>query len=129
VTAQLPLSPFVIGLNIAPGGPLPDAFTRAEQVVINRIQTLIDAATIHWDVSEVAAAKVTLGGNRTLATPTGLIPGQVYALFVVAGGHTLVYSADYRWVGGSAPVVSGTSIISFMTDGTLMYGVPQLGFA
>ena len=44
------------------------------------IATLTDAATIAWDVSVAQAAKVVLGGNRTLGAPTNAIAGFTYLL-------------------------------------------------
>lgn len=101
-----------------------------------RVQTLTDAATIAWDVRLGETAKVTLGGNRTLGAPSGLIDGGSYILRITqdgTGSRTLAYNSVYKWAGGSAPVLSTTAgaidILTFVTDGTNMYGVPQLAFA
>jgi hypothetical protein len=96
---------------------------------------LTDAATIAWDVSVAQAAKVTLGGNRTLGAPTNLVDGGTYLLRVIqgTGGQTLAYNAVFKWPGGVAPTLStGAGAIDFLTfasDGTHLYGVAQLGFA
>jgi hypothetical protein len=46
-------------------------------------QTLTDAATVNWTMTSGYNAKVTLGGNRTIAAPTGSILGLTYALEVI----------------------------------------------
>lgn len=101
-----------------------------------RVQTLVDAATIAWDVRLGETAKVTLGGNRTLGAPAGLIDGGTYILRITqdgSGSRTLAYNAVFKWPSGIAPILTttagGIDILTFVTDGTNMYGVPQLAFA
>lgn len=99
-------------------------------------QTLIDAATINWDVDEGHSAQVTLGGNRTFAAPTNLEPGNTYILEVIqdgTGSRTITWNAVFKWPGGVAPTLTTTAgaidIISFWTNGTNLYGVGQLAFS
>ena len=99
-------------------------------------QTLTDAATISWNVQTQQVAKVTLGGNRTLDAPTNMVDGFTYILRVIqdgTGSRTLAYNAVYKWPGGVAPVLStainAIDILTFVSDGTNMYGVAQKGFA
>jgi hypothetical protein len=97
--------------------------------------TLTDGASIAWNLDDNQVAKVTLGGNRTLANPTNMKDGGTYILRVIqdgTGSRTLAYGSAYKWSGG-APVLStganAVDIISFISDGTNMYGIASLGFA
>lgn len=99
-------------------------------------QTLTDAATVAWDGALGPVAKVTLGGNRTLAAPTNLVDGGTYILRVIqdgTGSRTLAYNAVFKWPGGTAPVLStainAIDILTFVSDGTNLYGAAQKAFA
>jgi hypothetical protein len=99
-------------------------------------QGLSDGATINWNLATQQVAHVTLGGNRTLANPTNAVNGGTYILRVVqdgTGSRTLGYGANYKWPGGVAPTLStgagAVDILTFVSDGTNMYGVAQLAFA
>ncbi len=77
-------------------------------------QTLTDGATVSWDMSLGYNAKVTLGGNRTLATPTNAITGRVYQLQVVqdaTGSRTLTFPAStiFDFGGAGTPTLSTTA--------------------
>ena len=98
--------------------------------------SLVDAPTIAWDVWTYPIASVTLGGNRTLAFPTGLSPGA-YALYVtqpaVGGPYTLSFAAGYRFPSGAVPALSPTAgavdILTFMArDSSHMDTVIQRDF-
>ncbi len=60
--------------------------TASEWVATDGEQTLVDAATIAVDASLGRGWVVTLGGNRTLGTPTNLIKGWTYVLRVIQDG-------------------------------------------
>jgi hypothetical protein len=97
--------------------------------------TLVDAATITWDVSSGSIAQVTLGGNRTLGSLVNALPGAVYTLIVkqdATGTRTLGYSTGYKFGYGAAPVLTtgagAVDIITFLYDGTSAFGVPQQDF-
>ena len=97
--------------------------------------TLTDAATIAWDLSSTQVAKVTLGGNRTLANPFYAKDGGVYVLFVVqdnAGSRTLEYGSNYSWGYGLRPVLTTTpnrmDILTFVSLNGKMYGTSSLGY-
>ena len=121
--------------TISPNGYISSAsgsaltFTGAVHVQANVVnQTLSDAATINWDTSAGQIAYVTLGGNRTMATPTNLKVGT-YILHVIQdgiGSRTLSWSSVFKWTAAVAPVLSTTAgrrdIFTFMSDGTNMYG-------
>lgn len=49
-------------------------------------QPLTDEATIAWDMSAGYNAKVTLGGNRILGTPTNPVEGRTYTLQIIQDG-------------------------------------------
>jgi len=98
--------------------------------------TLTDAATIAWDLSANQVAKVTLEDNRTLGAPTNKRDGGTYILRVIqdgTGSRTLAYNAVFKFPGGTAPTLStgagAIDILTFISDGTNMYGVCQLEFS
>ena len=71
--------------------------------------TLADAATISVDMSTFINATVTLAGNRTLASPTNEKAGQSGVIFIVqdaTGSRTLAYGSEWKFAGGTAPVLS-----------------------
>lgn len=97
---------------------------------------LTDAASISWNMNTQQVARVTLGGNRTLANPTNLVSGGTYILRVIqdgTGSRTLNYGTAYKWANGIAPTLStaanAVDILSFYSDGTNLYGVAQVSFA
>ena len=98
--------------------------------------TLVDGVNISWDASTNQVASVTLAGNRTLDNPTNMVDGATYILTVkqdATGSRTLAYGTAYKWQGGTAPTLStgvnAVDILTFICDGTNMYGVPSLDFS
>ncbi len=86
--------------------------------------TLTDAATIDWDMSTGSNFTVTLGGNRTLAAPTGETAGQTGRLIVVedgTGARTLTWNAAYKFDGALSmrpdQTASATTVYSFYVRG------------
>lgn len=72
-------------------------------IFASRAVTLTDGATITPDFSLGSNFEVTLGGNRTLANPTGTQPGQSGEIRVnqdATGSRTLAYGSNWRWEGG-----------------------------
>jgi hypothetical protein len=64
----------------------------------NAYQVLVDAATVAWDALLGWNAEVTLGGNRTMGTPTGLSDGEAYVLETIqdgTGSRTLAFPAIF----------------------------------
>lgn len=63
-----------------------------------QIQLLTDAATITWDAGMGNYARVTLGGNRTLALITNHTIGEFYVINVTASGadRTLTFNSAYK---------------------------------
>jgi hypothetical protein len=99
--------------------------------------TLSDGANISWDLSQNQVAKVTLAGNRTLDAPSNQVAGATYILIVVqdgSGSRTLNTSASaYKFPGGTEPTLStganAVDILTFVSDGSSMFGVAQLNFS
>ena len=87
-------------------------------------QTLTDGATINWDMAAGYNAKVTLGGNRTLATPTNPKQGVTYSLAVIqdaTGSRTMTWPSAFDWGAAGAPTLTTTAskrdrITLFCTD-------------
>lgn len=97
---------------------------------------LTDGASIAWNLNTQQVARVTLGGNRTLANATNLVAGGTYILRVIqdgTGSRTLGYGSIYKWANGVVPTLStaanAVDILSFYSDGTNLYGVAQVSFA
>jgi len=91
-------------------------------------QTLVDGATITWDVALGRVATVTLGGNRTISAATNQKVGT-YILRVTqdgTGSRTLTFNGNYKWTAQTAPVLStaagAVDIITLFSDGSKMYG-------
>jgi hypothetical protein len=78
-------------------------------VLAATITTLTDGATITPAFTDSCNFTVTLGGNRTLANPTGLVAGQSGSIFLVqdaTGSRTLAFGSYYDFAGGTAPTLS-----------------------
>ena len=98
---------------------------------------LSDGANISWDLSQNQVASVTLAGNRTLDAPSNQVAGATYILIVKqdgSGSRTLNTSASaYKFPGGTEPTLStganAVDILSFVSDGSSMFGVAQLNFS
>lgn len=71
--------------------------------------TLTDAATIAVDLSTFINANLTLGGNRTLGTPSNQKTGQSGCIRIIqdgTGNRTLAYAANWVFANGTAPTLS-----------------------
>ena len=96
------------------------------QVKLGSEATLTDGATIAWDVSTSPIAKVTLGGNRTLAAPSNAVgSGQYISLLVIqdgTGSRTLTWNAAYEFTADTAPTLTTTAnygdVFTFRYNGT-----------
>lgn len=78
-------------------------------VLAPTITTLTDGSTITPAFSDSCNFTVTLGGNRTLANPTGLVAGQSGSLFIVqdgTGSRTLAYGSYWDFAAGTAPTLT-----------------------
>jgi hypothetical protein len=102
-----------------------------------RTGPLIDGAAIYWDLRAMSYAEVTLTGNRTLYA-LHVKPAMKGATFVLkvtqdgTGSRTLAYDTPFKWAGGSGPVLSiaagAIDVLTFICDGTNLYGVCQKAF-
>ena len=109
-------------------------YTKAQNF---NMTTLSDGANISWDLSSNQVATVTLGGNRTLDNPSNQVAGCTYILIVKqdgTGSRTLNTSAsNYKFPGGTEPTLStganAVDILTFVSDGSSMFGVAQLNFS
>lgn len=90
----------------------PDINTDVSITLPGNISTLSDAATIATDLSVNSTFTVTLGGNRTMANPTNLIPGQTGSIFIVqdgTGSRTLAWGSYWNFINGTAPTLTATA--------------------
>jgi hypothetical protein len=75
--------------------------------------SLTDGATVTFDLRECNAARVTLGGNRTIDfTNQNEATGQGIRFMVCQDGtgtRTLTWDSAVRWVGGTAPTLTTTA--------------------
>ena len=99
--------------------------------------TLVDAATIVWDYTDGYNAQVTLGGNRILGTPSGVVNGDYGTLKIiqdVTGGRTLTLPATFKVVNGGAGAITLTAaanavdILTWTYDGTDFWVTLGLNF-
>lgn len=98
--------------------------------------TLTDAATIAVDFGALINGAVVLAGNRTLGAPSNTKNGQAGCISIQqdgTGSRTLAYHANWKFEGGTAPVLSTTAsaidllfytvLSSSFIFGTLVRGV------
>ena len=88
--------------------------TKVSGAVLNIEDTLTDGSTIAWNVINSPVAKVTLGGNRTFAAPSGTTPasGQFVSLLLIqdgTGGRTITWNAVYEFAADTAPTLTATA--------------------
>jgi hypothetical protein len=92
----------------------------------NTIQVLTDAPTIDWNIAEKGRkVQVTLAGNRTMATPIGLVDGMELWCWVIndaTPGRTMAFSADWFFPGGIDHITTGTN-----GSIDLLHGIVRLG--
>lgn len=73
------------------------------------VSALTSAATITPDMAVANNFSLTLATNATLANPTNQTAGQSGAIVITqdgTGSRTLAYGTNWKWAGGSAPVLS-----------------------
>jgi hypothetical protein len=78
----------------------------------SNVVTLTDGATITPDFSQGNNFSVVLGGNRTLANPTGITTGQTGVIYVIqdgTGSRTLGIGSHFHFSGGTAPTFTTTA--------------------
>lgn len=94
----------------------------------NGIQTLVDAATINWNLAFGLSAVVSLGGNRTMAEPTNGGGGDTITLTVIqdgTGSRTIAWDSAFLFPGGTPPTLStgagALDILHFSFGGGSVY--------
>ena len=103
-------------------------------------QALTDASSVTWDLSTQQNASLlmtsAIGATRALANPTNMVAGKYSTLIITqssSGSNALTYGTAYKFPGGSKPILSTSAnavdILTFLSDGTLMYGVAQYAFS
>lgn len=98
--------------------------------------TLTDGTTVNWSATLSPNAEVTLGGNRTIANPTGLVTGVVYTIKVIqdgTGNRTVTWGSSFKWGVSGAPTLStaagAADLFSFLYDGANLLCLSRtLGF-
>lgn len=73
---------------------------------------LTDGATITVDATLGNVYTVTLGGNRTMAAPTGPLDGQTISIYVTqdgTGSRTLTWNAAFKFAGATPPTLSASA--------------------
>ena len=81
-------------------------FTGAQR---GEITALTDASSIATNLALSNNFAITLGGNRTLVNPTNITAGQSGSIFITqdgTGSRTLAYGSYFKFVAGTAPVLS-----------------------
>ena len=92
--------------------------------------------SIAWNAEDNQVAKHTFTENTTLANPTNLKDGATYIITFTqhaSSPKTLAFGSAYKFPSGTAPTVTATNsavdILTFVCDGTNLYGVSQLNFS
>jgi hypothetical protein len=91
------------------------------------LATLGNTTPITWNVSQAQVAQAYLTANTSLSNPTNIKAGATYILFLRQTGNvTLSFGNAYVFVNNVTPAVSGgagvTNVLSFVSDGTRLYG-------
>ena len=83
---------------------------------LGNITTLTDGATITPNFSAGNNFSLTLGGNRTLANPSNINPGQSGVIVVTnTGSYSLTFGSQWKFTGATPPALtpSGVDILSY----------------
>ncbi len=98
-----------------------NAVNELENSLAPSLANLTDGASIDWNVGDDPVSQVMLGGNRTLANPTGAVAGGIYVLTVQqdsTGGRTLAFGSAYDFGEEGTPALSSGAnrfdILSFL---------------
>jgi len=94
------------------------------------VQTLSDAATITWNVTNGGNGQVTLGSTGRTLSITNPVAGYTYTVRIIqgSGGSKTIttWPTGTRWTGGTTPTLSTTAgqmdIVSLYYDGSNYYG-------
>ena len=98
--------------------------------------TLTAAASVAPDFDNSNVQTVTLDQATTLANPTNLKDGATYIVIVkqpAGANHTLAFGTAYKFEGGTDPTITAangaTDVLTFVSDGTNLYGAAALNFS
>ena len=93
-------------------------------------------ANVSWDLESNQVTKITLDGDLVIDTPTNLVDGATYILTLTqdaVGTRLATWGSVFKWPGGTVPTLStgvnDVDIITFVSDGTSMFGVFQGDFS
>lgn len=118
------------------GGAAPQSVvvTLAQLMGLGAPVALTDATSIATDASLGQSFSVTLGGNRTLATPTNLSAGRSYRWIITqdgTGSRTLAYGSAFKFSGSSTltTTAAAVDIITAYYDGTTLWAVLSKAYA
>jgi hypothetical protein len=94
------------------GGRAPQTeIITVNQLQALRIAALTDGTTIASTAYPSIMNTVTLGGNRTISSPTGQTSGAVVRYLLTqdaTGSRTITWGGAFAWFGGSAPTLTTT---------------------
>ena len=88
------------------------AYMSLAAMSVNPEATLTDASTVTWNSLTSPVAKVTLGGNRTIAAATGAVAGTFASLLIIqdgTGSRTVTWNAAYEFAADTAPTLTTTA--------------------
>lgn len=114
---------------VAPGTTT--EFTKPQRPSVTS-ETAPSSNTVTWDLTTNEIFRVNLNANITTFNLTGTLAnlaGYQYEIIVrYNGGTTITWNSNFKWTGGTAPTLTGTSgkvdILTFVvasTDGTNFY--------
>jgi hypothetical protein len=96
----------------------------------------ITSGTVPWNLAENQVATLNVTTSATMNTFSSAQAGSTYVLIVTqgtGGNNTLSFSTAYKFPGGSVPVLSTGSaqvdVLSFVSNGTVLYGVSSQNFS
>lgn len=92
---------------------------------------LVDAATIAIDLAQGIVFTVTLGGNRTLASPTNQIAGRSGLVIVKqdgTGSRTLSFGGDWTFQGGAPDLSTAAGAVDIVAWYVEASGTVRAGF-
>ncbi len=99
-------------MPIAKGGTAATTAPLARVALNQGVTALTDASTVATNAALNNVFSLTIGGNRTLGTPTNLVAGATYLWIITqdgAGARTLAYDSVFKFPGGVAPDLSSAA--------------------
>ena len=95
----------------------------------------ISSGLIAWNLKTIPVATLSMSGNATLSTPTNMASGGTYYIIITqdsTGSRILSFGSNFKWAYGVVPILStapnSIDVLTFISDGTYMYGILQRGF-